>query len=221
MITVWCVFLGAVAIMARMSMLTYYVIYVVGNPMMIAPMFTTMTITELIGCTVMPWGTAKMGKRNWVLFLNIIMVAGFLIMFAFPQGGTTFLLAICAVIGFGNSCANVCTGMLSDCIEYGDLKYGIREEGITYSYMSFGVKLATAVGGAVTVLALGAIGYVPNAEQTESVKQGINIIVNLAPAIAVVLSAIPLLWYDINGKAKMDEIYAALEARNAAQKKDQ
>ena len=69
-----------------------------------------------------------------------------------------------------------------------------------------------------TVLALGAIGYVPNAEQTESVKQGINIIVNLAPAIAVVLSAIPLLWYDINGKAKMDEIYAALEARNAAQK---
>ena len=221
MITVWCVFLGAVAIMARMSMLTYYVIYVVGNPMMIAPMFTTMTITELIGCTVMPWGTAKMGKRNWVLFLNVIMVAGFLIMFAFPQGGTTFLLAICAVIGFGNSCANVCTGMLSDCIEYGDLKYGIREEGITYSYMSFGVKLATAVGGAVTVLALGAIGYVPNAEQTESVKQGINIIVNLAPAIAVVLSAIPLLWYDINGKAKMDEIYAALEARNAAQKKEQ
>ena len=65
-------------------------------------------------------------------------------------------------------------------------------------------------------------------EEAESValihyagKQGINIIVNLAPAIAVVLSAIPLLWYDINGKAKMDEIYAALEARNAAQKKEQ
>ena len=61
----------------------------------------------------------------------------------------------------------------------------------------------------------------PNAEQTESDKQGINSIVNLAPAIAVVLSAIPLLWYDINGKAKMDEIYAALEARNVAQKKEQ
>ena len=218
LITVWCVFLGAIAIMARMSMLTYYVIYVVGNPVMIAPMFTTMTVTELIGCVVMPWGTAKMGKRNWLLALNVIMIAGFLIMFAFPNGGTTFLLAICAVIGFGNSSANVCTGMLSDCIEYGDLKYGIREEGITYSYMSFGVKLATAVGGSVTVLALGAIGYVPNAEQTEAVKQGINVIVNLAPAICIVLSALPLLWYDINGKKKMDEIYAALEARNAARK---
>ena len=33
-----------------------------------------------------------------------------------------------------------------------------------------------------------------------------NIIVNLAPAICVVLSAIPLLWYDINGKEKMDAI---------------
>ena len=43
LITVFCVFMGAIAIMSRMSMLTYYVIYVVGSFTMIAPIFTSVT----------------------------------------------------------------------------------------------------------------------------------------------------------------------------------
>ncbi len=215
LITVFNVFLGAIAIMARMSMLTYYVIYVVGSFTMIAPIFTVMTFTELIGCVCLPWGTKTFGKRNWLLILNVIMVAGFVTMFAVPANNNVFLLAISAFIGFGNSAANVSTGMLSDCIEYGDWKYGIREEGLTYSYMSFGVKLATAVGGSVTVLLLAASGYVPNAEQTEAVKTGINAVVNLIPAACIVVSAIPLFWYKLD-KRMMDKIVTELDARNAA-----
>ncbi|MCD7866854.1 MAG: MFS transporter [Clostridiales bacterium] len=214
LITVWCVFMGAVAIMSRMSMLTYYVIYVVGSYTMISPIFTTMTVTELIGCTLMPWGTKTFGKRNWLLLLNVVMVAGFIILFAAPVNNSVFLIVISAVIGFGNSSANVCTGMLSDCIEYGDWKYGIREEGLTYSYMSFGVKLATAVGGSVTVMLLALSGYVPNQEQTEAVKMGINAVVNLIPAACIVVSAIPLLWYKLD-KKMMDKIRVELDARNA------
>lgn len=215
MITVFNVFLGAIAIMSRMSMLAYYVIYVVGDPRMIAPIFTTMTITELIGCVFLPWGTKKFGKRNWLLILNVIMIAGFVTMFAVPSLNSTFLIAVSALIGFGNSAANVSTGMLSDCIEYGDWKYGIREEGLTYSYMSFGVKLATAVGGSVTVLLLAASGYVPNAEQTEAVKTGINAVVNLIPAACIIISMIPLFWYKLDAKM-MQKIRVELDERNAA-----
>ncbi len=214
LITVFAVFAGALAIMSRMSMLTYYVIYVVGNPMMIAPIFTTMTITELIGSTCLPIATKTFGKRNWLLILSIVQIIGFVVMFMFPGAGTGFLLGISAFIGFGNSSANVCTGMLSDCIEYGDWKYGIREEGLTYSYMSFGVKLATAVGGSVTVLLLAASGYVPNAEQTEAVKTGINAVVNLAPAACIFLSSLPLLWYNLDAKM-MAKIRTELDERNA------
>ena len=215
MITVFCVFMGAIAVMSRMSMLTYYVIYVVGSFTMIAPIFTTMTVTELIGCVFLPWGTKTFGKRNWLLILNVVMVAGFVIMFLVPANNNVFLIVISAIIGFGNSSANVCTGMLSDCIEYGDWKFGIREEGLTYSYMSFGVKLATAVGGSVTVLLLAASGYVPNAEQTEAVKTGINAVVNLVPAACVVVSMIPLFWYKLDAKF-VQKIREELDARNAA-----
>jgi len=213
-ITVSCVFLGAMAIIARMSLLAYYVIYVVGSYTMIAPVFTAMTFMQLCGSFLLPWATKKFGKRNWLLILNFIQIASFIIMFIAPANNRLFLLGISAVIGITNSAANVCTGMLSDCIEYGDWKYGIREEGLTYSYMSFGVKLATAVTGAVSVLLLSAAGYVPGAEQTEAAKTGINIVVNLIPAACILLSTIPLFFYKLNNET-VAKIRKELDERNA------
>lgn len=214
MITVFCVFLGAMAIMGRMAMLTYYVIYVVGSFTMIAPIYTTMTVVQLLGCLLLPWATARFGKRNWLIMLNIVQIVAFVIMFLVPANNPVFLIVISGFIGLTNSASNVCTGMLSDCIEYGDWKYGVREEGLTYSYMSFGVKLATAVSGSVCVLLLAASGYVPNAEQTEAAKMGINAVVNLVPAVCILISAIPLFWYKLD-KKKMDQIRIELDERNA------
>lgn len=215
MITVFCVFLGAVAIMGRMALLSYYVIYVVGSYTLIAPMFTAMTVLQFVGCLLLPWATKTFGKRNWLVILNIIQIASFVILFLAPVNNTIFLLGISGVIGITNSASNVCTGMLSDCIEYGDWKYGIREEGITYSYMSFGVKLATAVSGSVGVLLLAASGYVAGAEQTEAAKMGINAVVNLVPAVCVFISMVPLFFYKLD-KKMMDKIRVELDARNVA-----
>ena len=212
MIVVFAVFAGAMGSMARMSMLTFYVIYVVGNPMMIAPIFTTMTICQLVGNFLLPWGTKTFGKKTYMLITSFTQIAGMFVMFLIPANNSTFLLVISGIIGFTMCNANICTGMLSDCIEYGDWKHGVREEGLTYSFLSFGVKLATAITGAVTVLLLAKIGYVPNAEQTEATKNGINMLVNLFPAVIILISNIAMLFYELTPK-KMDEIYRDLDAR--------
>ena len=213
MFTVSNVFLGAAAVMGRMSMLAFYVIYVVGSFQMIAPMFTIMTVMQLVGSLFLPWGTKTFGKRNWLITLSIVQIAGFIIMFLIPVNNPVILLGISAVIGLTNSVGNISAGMLSDCIEYGDWKYGIREEGITYAYMSFGIKLATAVTGAVTVLLLSAVGYVAGAEQTEATKTGINVIVNLLPAACVFVSLIPMFFYKLDNKT-VAQIRAELDERN-------
>lgn len=215
MITVFCVFMGAVAIMGRMSLLAYYVIYVVGSYTMIAPIFSAMTLFQFFGCLLLPWATKTFGKRNWLIFLNVVQILAFIVMFIVPANNKIFLLVISAVIGVTNSASNICTGMLSDCIEYGDWKYGIREEGLTYSYLSFGVKLATAVAGSVGVLLLAATGYVPNAEQTEAAKMGINAVVNLLPAACIFISMVPLFFYKLD-KKMMDKIRVELDERNGA-----
>lgn len=215
MITVFCVFMGSVAIMGRMSLLSYYVIYVVGSYTMIAPIFSAMTLFQFIGSLLLPWATKTFGKRNWLIILNVVQIAGFVIMFIVPANNSIFLIGISCVIGLTNSASNVCTGMLSDCIEYGDWKYGVREEGVTYSFMSFGVKLATAVAGSVGVLLIAATGYVPNAEQTEAAKTGINAVVNLLPAACIFISMIPLFFYKLD-KKMMDKIRVEIDERNAA-----
>ena len=218
LITVFCVFMGAIAIMSRMSMLTYYVIYVVGSYTMIAPIYTTMSVFQLIGSMLIPYMIRLTSKRNICILMNTASIISLIAIFLFRAKIPAVIFIFSAVIGYSNSTAGVGIGMVCDCIEYGDWKYGIREEGLTYSYMSFGVKLATAVGGSVTVLLLAASGYVPNAEQTEAVKTGINAVVNLAPAVCIVISAIPLFWYKLD-KKMMDQIRKELDERNAAKAK--
>ena len=182
---------------------------------MIAPIFSAMTLFQFIGSLLLPWATKTFGKRNWLIILNVVQIAGFVIMFIVPANNNIFLIGISCVIGLTNSASNVCTGMLSDCIEYGDWKYGVREEGVTYSFMSFGVKLATAVAGSVGVLLIAATGYVPNVEQTEAAKTGINAVVNLLPAACIFISMIPLFFYKLD-KKMMDKIRVEIDERNAA-----
>lgn len=213
MITVFSTFAGAMGCMARMSMLTFYVIYVIGNPMMIAPIFTTMTVCQLIGNTTLPWGTKTFSKKGYMLITTFIQVAALVVLFLVPVNNMAFILGVSAVIGLTMANGNIAPGMMCDSIEYGDWKYGVREVGLTFSLVSFSVKLATAVTGVVTVSLLSAIGYVPNVEQTEAVKMGINAIVNLFPAAVIAISGISVLFYDLTPK-KMDQIYDELEARN-------
>ena len=112
----------------------------------------------------------------------MLMNAGFLIMFLFPNAGIPFLLVVSFVCGLCNSASSVCYGLVADSIEYGDWKLGRRQEGVAASMLSFGVKLATALCGSVGVLLLAAVGYVPNADQTEAARQGINAVVNCFPS---------------------------------------
>jgi len=63
--------------------------------------------------------------------------------------------------------------------------------------LSFGVKIATAVCGAAGILLLDAVGYVPNAEQTEAARQGINAVVNLIPFVLGLISLVPMLFYKL------------------------
>ena len=87
--------------------------------------------------------------------------------------------------------------------------------------LSFGVKVATAICGSAGVLLLSAVGYVPNAEQTEAARTGINMVVNLLPAVLGVISIIPMLFYKLTPK-KVAEIRADLdEGKHLCDKKEE
>ena len=210
LMVVLTVVLGTICVSGRMGLLTYYIIYVVGDFRHIATFFTVMTVAQLVGSLSLPWGTSTFTKKGYLIILQLLMNAGFLAMFLLPHAGIPMLLGISAVCGFCNSAQGICYGLVGDSLEYGDWKLGRRQEGVAASMLSFGVKIATALCGSVGVLLLSAAGYVPNAEQTDAARQGINALVNLLPFIVGVISLIPMLFYKLT-PAKVEEIRTDLE----------
>lgn len=210
LMVVLTVILGTICVSGRMGLLTYYVIYVVGDFSHIPYFFTVMTVAQLVGSLSLPWGTNTFTKKGYLIILQLLMNAGFLAMFLLPHAGIPALLGISAVCGFCNSAQGICYGLVGDSLEYGDWKLGRRQEGVAASMLSFGVKIATALCGSVGVLLLAAAGYVPNAEQTEAARQGINALVNLLPFVVGVISLIPMLFYKLTPD-KIEEIRTDLE----------
>ncbi len=204
---------GTIGIMGRMSLLAYYVIYVVGSYTMIAPIYVIMNIGNLFGSLLIPRMTRTFGKRNYAFGLNILMIVSFVLMYMFPANNIMYLGIMSFLIGISNSAQGVVHGMVSDAIDYGDLKTGHKEVGLAFSFLSLAVKISTAVCGTAGVLLLAATGYVANAQQTPAAMNGINLVVNIIPAVCVAVSLIPLLFYKLNDE-RMAEITRQLEERN-------
>ena len=156
-------------------------------------------------------------KRNICILMNTASIISLIAIFLFGAKIPAVIFIFSAVIGYSNSTAGVGIGMVCDCIEYGDWKYGIRDEALPFAVTSFSVKLATAITGSVGVLLLAAAGYVAGAEQSEAVKMGINAVVNLIPAACFVVSTIPLFFYKLDDKM-MRQIASDLDERKMAGK---
>ena len=219
LIVVIATIVGTICVTGRYGILVYHVIYVVGGPQYITPMFTAMTVGQLVGTLTVPWGTKVFGKKKYMIIMNIVMAAGFIALFLYPTSNPVYLIGVSFIGALGFGAPAICYGMVGDSLEYGDWKLGRRQEGLAASMLSFGVKLATAICAPVVML-LFAVGYVPNAEQTESTKLGINFMVNMLPAILALVSCIPLIWYKLTDK-RVTEIREDLEAgKHAWDKKD-
>lgn len=216
LICVVMVFVGAVSQIARMSLLSYYLIYVAGAYAYIAPTFTTISLLQIAGNMILPMATRKFGKIRWFVGTLIVNSLSIIVLFFAPAGNIPILLICSGIYGLTNSATSICFGMLCDTIEYGDYMYGVRDDALAFSLQSFGVKIAQALTGSVAVLLLAAIGYQAGMDQTEATKQGINFIVNLAPAILCLISLIPMRWYTLDEK-RMEEISAELVKRRAGE----
>ena len=122
------------------------------------------------------------------------------------------VIILSAVIGLFGASGSITYAFVCDCVEYGDWKYGIRDDGLAFSMMSFGVKLSSAITGAIGVPLLVAVGYVAGQVQSSGTTTAINAIVNLIPAVILLISLIPLCKYKLD-KETMQKISTELAER--------
>ena len=111
--------------------------------------------------------------------------------------------------------------LITDVIDYSELKNGVREDGSVYALYSFARKLGQALAAGLSGWLLEGIGYNSKAAeqglaQTEAVLDGIFNITTLLPALGFVLLALVLwFWYPLH-KKQVEENVAALKAKRGS-----
>ena len=112
--------------------------------------------------------------------------------------------------------------LITDVIDYSELKNGIREDGSVYAMYSFARKLGQALAAGLSGWLLTAIGYSSKAAadglpQTQEVLEGIFDISTALPAIGFLLLAVVLwFWYPLH-KKQVDANVEALKVKHAAE----
>lgn len=93
--------------------------------------------------------------------------------------------------------------LITDVIDYSEIKNGFREDGSIYALYSFARKIGQAAAAGLAGLFLSIIGYqkVEGIPLAESVKIGIFNISTIVPAIGfIILAAVLWFWYPLNKK---------------------
>ncbi len=88
--------------------------------------------------------------------------------------------------------------LVGDTVEYHAQQTGQRLEGMIFATQTFTTKLQSALGLYTIGLVLHYTGFVENAVQSATAEAGIFSLVSLLPAIACLLSLIPMFWFKLD-----------------------
>ena len=144
----------------------------------------------------------KFGKAEISVASN--MVAGivcFLLYFIRPQNVWVYV-ALQFLCWFGLGIFSmVVWALITDVIDYSEIKNGIREDGSVYALYSFARKLGQALISGLSGALLSMIGYKKSTAFDKNVVEGIFDISTLLPAISFILLALILwFWYPLKKK---------------------
>ncbi len=111
------------------------------------------------------------------------------------------LIAVSSIIrGVGNACGGATMwAMVSDTIDYGEWKSGVRTEGLVNSACSFGYKIGNGIGSALLGLILDVGGYVGEAAvQSASALASIKVCFVWIPVVIYVIGLVIMKFYHLD-----------------------
>ena len=121
------------------------------------PMFAFMPFARLIAL--------KFGKKEGVTVGAIVSLVGYASLLILPitpdtKGMIMWALGMLIAGVGGGFYQAVSWSLMADAMDYGEWKFGVREEGTTYALHSFFRKLAQGIGPSCGLLLAGALGFV-------------------------------------------------------------
>ena len=187
---------------ARLLLFVYFIEYLgVGGVATMAPFLTeyvlmkpdalpivlaAYAVPSLISIPFWVWlGNRYEKKQAWMTAM-IVAATGFGGLLFVSQGAVIYTAMCFTVAGIGHGCGNILGQSLkADIIDYDELKTGERKEGAYFAAWNFMHKLGIGLMVGAVGISLDVAGFVPNGEQTETVKT----------VMVVLIAAIPFVGY--------------------------
>ena len=193
----------------------YYTKNVLGNSNLIGTFSVAFQVTQIVCMFFIAIFVKQYGKRNVLMAGAAIMIVGYGIM-AVAGTSVPALIAGCAARGIGNSGISACMfAMVTDTIEYGEWKTGIRTEGLINSAASFGQKIGNGFSTVLLGVILNIGGYVGSAKvQSDSALTAIKAGYIYVPIILTIIQIVVLYFYHLD--KEYDGILVDLKNRKAS-----
>lgn len=215
----------------------YYFKYVWGDDKLYSTFAIVLGASVGIGLLSFPLISKLMYKRSGrlghLIFALCSPIIGFLLMFlsnnfifknaSFNVKFYTFCgIGLVSLIGFG-SVSILLTLIMSDCVDYGEYKFGKRTENIVFSMQTFLVKFAGAISFVIIGVSMHLSGYKGNMFDNTaaamdvvpgSLKSALNVLMFILPPLFLALGLIIFVFkYKLAKKGKMEEIREELVKR--------
>lgn len=157
----------------------------------------------------------KFGKAEVSIVSNLFATFVCILLFVIRPENVWVYVGLISVCWLGLGIfAMVSWALITDVIDYSELKNGIREDGSIYALYSFARKLGQAASAGLSGALLSVIGYTKETAFDTGVVNGIFNISTLVPAIGFLLLALVLwFWYPLH-KKQVDANVAALKEKH-------
>ncbi|MDD3225682.1 MAG: MFS transporter [Clostridium sp.] len=179
----------------RSSAQIYYFEYNLHMKYLI-PIVGSLSILTVVGMILIPL-MVKISNKRTVMIGALLAAALSNILLHFAGSNVTLVIIfyVLGSVGSGVACS-MPFAMLSDAVDYGQWKTGIRASGFLTSIGSaFCIKAGSGIGGFLPAQIMGAFGYVANKTQTANSLFGIQFSFVWLPAILFIAACIPMLIY--------------------------
>ena len=207
----------------RNADLLYYFTYVENDAVLFTYYSMAIIIPSIIGAACFPKVFQLTSNKGWAASVfafgtGITIIA--LFFFSPVTSPIPFYLFAALSQFFFSGFNTAIYAIIPDCVEYGEWRTGIRNDGFQYAFISLGNKIGMALGTALLALSLGWAGYEANTTQNEAVVAIMRHSFSTIPGILWVVTALALFFYKL-GKRSYNRILAVIKYRFLKRKKNQ
>ena len=197
-------FLFGVTLYGRNADALYYFTYVEGNKALFSTYSLCIIIPSIIGaaCFAPLFRLTNNKGRAASIFALLTGISMFcMAFFAVRTTPIPFYVFSCLAQFFFSGFNTAIYAIVPDCVEYGEWKTGLRNDGFQYAFISLGNKIGMAIGTSLLAAVLGSCGYVANQQQNPVVLAVIKHSFTTVPGILWIVTAVVLFFYRLNKKS--------------------